>query len=175
MPLRPPVSSKDHIQGNSQAPLELVEYGDYQCPHCGRAYPIVKHLQQELGDKLKFVFRNFPLAQIHPEAVRAAVAAEAASLQGKYWEMHDMIFENQEYLSKNAFIAFAGKLGLDIEQFSKDIARPELLEKIDTDFESGLRSGVNATPTFFINDEKYTSGWEGERILAFIKTHYPDL
>jgi len=173
MPLRPSVSDKDHIQGNMHAAIELVEYGDYQCPHCGRAYPIVKKLQKELGDKLKFVFRNFPLAEIHPEAVRAAVASEAAALQGKYWEMHDIIFENQETLSEEAFIQFAEELGMDSKQFRKDMAKKELLEKTEADFESGIRSGVNATPTFFINGEKYTIGWEGDRILQFIKAHYP--
>ncbi|MEJ0105180.1 MAG: thioredoxin domain-containing protein [Bacteroidota bacterium] len=169
MSLKPPISAKDHLQGNKDAVIELVEYGDYQCPHCGRAYPIVKKIQKELGDKLKFVFRNFPLAEIHPQAVRAAIASEAAALQGKYWEMHDIIFENQDYLSEDAFLQFAEELELNVHQFNKDMAKKTLLEKTEADFESGIRSGVNATPTFFINGEKYNKGWEGDRILQFMK------
>jgi protein-disulfide isomerase len=175
MPLRPPVSEKDHIEGNHHAAIELVEYGDYQCPHCGRAYPIVKRMQQQLGDQLTFIFRNFPLAKIHPEATIAAIATEAAALQGKYWEMHDIVFENQDDLYMEALIEYAAELGLDIPQFEKDMADPALAIKVEADFESGIRSGVNATPTFFINGEKYNNGWEGERMMVFIKEKYPEL
>jgi protein-disulfide isomerase len=175
MPLRPPVSAKDHIQGNNNAVIELVEYGDYQCPHCGRAYPIVKKMQAQLGDKMKLIFRNFPLANIHPDAVMAAVATEAAALQDKYWEMHDIIFENQEELERDSLIAYANELGLDIKQFEKDLDNPELTEKVEAEFESGIRSGVNATPTFFINGEKYNNGWEGDRMITYIKANYPGL
>src|SRR5215467_3841244 len=115
MPLTPPVSEKDHIQGNPNAPIELLEYGDYQCPHCGRAYPIVKKLQETFGAKLKFIFRNFPLAKIHPEATIAAVATEAAARQEKFWEMHDILFENQQDLSREALVKYAARLGLNIE------------------------------------------------------------
>src|SRR5436190_16973129 len=119
--LRPIVSDKDHTQGNNEAAIVLVEYGDYQCPHCGKAYPIVKRMQEKLGDQLKFVFRNFPLTKIHPEATIAAVATEAAALQGKYWEMHDIIFENQDQVDKDSLLDYARELGLDIRQFKKDI------------------------------------------------------
>ncbi|HEX7903458.1 MAG TPA: thioredoxin domain-containing protein [Chitinophagaceae bacterium] len=175
MPLRPPVSSADHIQGNDNALIELVEYGDYQCPHCGRAYPIVKQLQEELGNQLKFIFRNFPLAKIHPEATLAAIATEAAALQGSYWEMHDIVFENQDDLGKGALLQYAVTLGLDVTQLEEDMARPELASKVEADFESGIRSGVNATPTFFINGEKYNNGWEGDRMLTYIRANYPGL
>jgi protein-disulfide isomerase len=175
MPLRPPVSEKDHIEGNHHAAIELVEYGDYQCPHCGRAYPIVKRMQQQLGDQLKLIFRNFPLNKIHPEATIAAIATEAAALQNKYWEMHDIIFENQDDLYMEALIEYAAELGLDTVQFEKDMADPALAAKVESDFESGIRSGVNATPTFFINGEKYNNGWEGERMMVFIKEKYPNL
>ncbi|MES1217811.1 MAG: thioredoxin domain-containing protein [Bacteroidota bacterium] len=171
MSLRPPVSEMDHIQGNNEAAIELVEYGDYQCPHCGRAYPIVKKLQEEFGDQLRFVFRNFPLAKIHPEAIMAAVATEAAALQDKYWEMHDIIFENQDQLDKNSLLDFGRELGLDINQFEIDMDDPALKEKVEADFESGIRSGVNATPTFFINGSKYNNGWEGDRMLEYIKAN----
>ena len=94
--LKPPVNSNDHIQGIAHAPIELVEYGDYQCPHCGHAYPIIKSIQQQLGGQLKFVFRNFPLAEMHPNDTNAAVATEASAVQCKFWEMHDLLYENQE-------------------------------------------------------------------------------
>lgn len=171
MPLRPPVSIKDHIQGNDNAVIELVKYGDYQCPHCARAYPIVKRMQEQLGDKLRFVFRNFPLAKIHPEATIAAIATEAADLQGKYWEMHDIIFENQDQLSYAFLLDCADQLGLDRRQFEEGMANPGFTEKVEADFESGIRSGVNATPTFFINGEKYNNGWESERMMDYIKAN----
>ncbi|MES3017596.1 MAG: thioredoxin domain-containing protein [Bacteroidota bacterium] len=157
MALRQAVSESDHIQGQLNAPVELVEYGDYECPHCGRAYPIVKELQQQIGPALKFIFRNFPLAKIHPHAKSAAIAAEAAAFQGKYWEMHDLLFENQKRLTSAAVSEYAQMLGLDMTKFEKDIANPALGEKIDGEFYSGMRSGVNATPTFFINGEKFES------------------
>ena len=175
MPLRPPLSVGDHIQGNKNAIIELVEYGDYQCPHCGRAFPIVKRLQEKLGSKIKFAFRNFPLAKIHPDATMAAVATEAAALQGKYWEMHDMIFENQSQLDRAALLQYALTLELNGGQFKADIERPELTERVEADFESGMRSGVNATPTFFINGEKYNNGWEGDRMLGYIQSNYPGI
>ena len=115
-PLKPPVSNKDHIQGKNTAPLELVEYGDYQCPHCGRAYPIIKNLQRSLGPDLKFVFRNFPLSEIHPDAFNAAVAAEAAELQQKFWDMHDIIYENQQELSVESLFFYAKTIGLDLKR-----------------------------------------------------------
>jgi protein-disulfide isomerase len=169
--LRPTISERDHTQGSNDAAIVLVEYGDYQCPHCGRAYPIVKRIQEELGDQLQFVFRNFPLAKIHPEATKAAVATEAAALQGKYWEMHDIIFENQDQLDNDSLLDYARELGLGIAQFKKDMEDAALLKKVEADFESGIRSGVNATPTFFINGEKYNNGWEGDRILEYMKTN----
>src|SRR5436190_11926897 len=98
MKLNPPVSKSDHVQGNPDAEIELVEYGDYQCPHCGDAYPIVKDIQEEMGHRLKFAFRNFPLRKIHSQAMAAAMASEAAGRQNKFWEMHDLLFENQHRL-----------------------------------------------------------------------------
>jgi protein-disulfide isomerase len=169
MPLRPPVSDHDHIQGKFFAAIELVEYGDYQCPHCGRAYPIIKKLQETFSTKLKFIFRNFPLAKIHPEATIATVATEAAARQEKFWEMHDIIFENQQDLNREALVKYAERLRLDIEQFNYDLDDEVLYEKVDSDFETGIRSGVNATPTFFINGEKYNLGWEGNRLEQYIR------
>jgi protein-disulfide isomerase len=169
MSLKPPVSERDHIQGNPNAKVELVEFGDYQCPHCGRAYPIIKQVQEALGDQLKFVFRNFPLAEIHPQARIAAVATEAANRQGKYWEMHDIVFENQQQLRLPQLLGYARTLGLNMEQFETDIGDDALTDIIDEDFESGVRSGVNGTPTFFIDGHKYTGSWEAEPLISFIR------
>ena len=169
MSLKPPVSNKDNIYGSDDAVIELVEYGDYQCPYCGQAYPIVKTIQERFGGDLKFVFRNFPLSKIHPQAKMAAVAAEAAGKQGKFWEMHDIIFENQTRLHLSALIEYAKLIGLDVEQFKNDLADDTLAEKVESDFESGMRSGVNATPTFFINGEKYTGNWKEDILEAYIR------
>src|SRR4051812_17821166 len=111
--LKPSVSSKDHIQGNESAFLELVEYGDYQCPYCGMAYPIIKNIQKKLGTDLKFVFRNFPLSEMHPDAYNAALAAEAAALQSKFWQMHDLLYEHQDQLEVESLFAYADALKLD--------------------------------------------------------------
>jgi protein-disulfide isomerase len=167
--LTPAVNSNDHIYGNTSAPIELVEYGDYECPYCGRAYPIVKNIQQVLGPDLKFVFRNFPLRKIHPHAYPAAVATEAAGLQGKFWEMHDLIFENQKTLSNENILRLADSLGLDTERFRNDIQQESLMNKVRKDFESGMRSGVNRTPTFFINEEKYLYDWEEGGLLTHLQ------
>lgn len=168
--LRPAINSDDHIQGNKNAPIELVEYGDYQCPHCGRAYPIIKSIQKKLGNDLKFVFRNFALSESHPNAVNAAVAAEAASAQNKFWEMHDIIYENQQHLDDVALIKYAAKIGLNIEQFEADFETSKFLEKTESDFESGVRSGVNGTPSFFINGEKYEDDWSEEPLLEYLRS-----
>lgn len=169
MSLKPRVSDKDHLQGNTEAAIELVEYGDYQCPYCGQAYPIIKNIQKKFGKDLKFVFRNFPLSEIHPQAKMAAVASEAAGRQEKFWEMHDILFENQRRLHHAALIEYAQAIGLEIEQFKQDLENSNLIEKVEADFESGLRSGVNATPTFFIDGEKYNGSWQGDFLEAYIR------
>ncbi len=168
--LKKAVNTKDHIQGNKDAPLELVEYGDYQCPHCGHAYPIIKALQEVLGDQLKFVFRNFPLTEVHPDAFNAAVAAEAAGLQNRFWEMHDIIFEHQRTLNWDALFAYAEMAGLDMNRFKKDVEDTIAAAKVEADFESGVRSGVNGTPSFYINGKKYDGDWEEEPFLYYLKS-----
>ena len=171
--LKPAVNDRDQQTGNLQAKITLVEYGDYQCPHCGHAHPLLKRLLKEMGTELRFVFRNFPLQEAHPAAYMAALAAEAAGQQGKFWEMHDIIFENQQNLQGHAFIDFAERLKLNLEQFARDWKSEEIQGKVEADFESGMRSGVNGTPTFFVNNEKllsydgsYESLVEGIRILV---------
>ncbi len=153
--LTPPVSERDHAEGRADAPLTLVEYGDYQCPYCGEAYPVVKRLQKALGKKLRFVFRNFPLTQAHPYALIAAEAAEAAGLQGKFWQMHDLIYENQEDLEPDILPSWAERVGLDLESFGTAIKDGAVTKRIKGDRASGIRSGVNGTPCFFIDRERY--------------------
>lgn len=153
------VSVTDHAKGNSASALTLVEYSDFQCPACGAYYPLVKQITQEFGEKIHFVYRHFPLQNLHAHAKLAAQAAEAAGLQGKFWEMHDQLFENQKYWSdaenaESVFIGYAGSLGLDIAQFTKDLNTNEVQERVNADYESGISSGVNGTPTFFLNGTK---------------------
>ncbi|MDR3711990.1 MAG: thioredoxin domain-containing protein [Puia sp.] len=155
--LKPPVSDTDQQTGNLHAGITLVEYGDYQCPHCGHAHPLLKRLIKEHGRSFRFVFRNFPLQESHPAAFIAALAAEAAARQGKFWEMHDIIFENQEDLHGSSFTQFAETLGLDSKTFARDWESKDLVAKVEADFESGIRSGVNGTPSFFLNGKKLNS------------------
>jgi protein-disulfide isomerase len=168
--LTPPVSERDHIEGNAQAATTLVEYGDYECPHCGRAFPIIKRVQQAMGDDLRFVFRNFPLSQVHPFAESAAEAAEAAAAQGKFVQMHDLIFENQDRLEPNDLVAYARQAGLDIARFEQDMESGAYSERVREDFMSGVRSGVNGTPTFFINGNRYEDSWDFEPLLAALRS-----
>ncbi|RYY57472.1 MAG: DsbA family protein [Chitinophagaceae bacterium] len=160
MQLKHPVDSNDHFQGNPGAQLVIVEYGDYQCPHCGAAHPIIQKIMEDFGSQVKFVFRNFPLSEIHPLALPAALAAEAASRQGKFWEMHDAIFEQQRKLSESMLVGLGEMLGLDAGQFKSDRADESLAARVDNDFETGMRSGVNGTPTFFIDGNKFDGGAE---------------
>ena len=158
--LTPPVSAADHVAGPTDAPATLVEYGDYECPYCGEAYPIVKAAQKALGDRLRFVFRNLPLGQIHPHARQAAQAAEAAAAQGKFWEMHDLLFENQHALEEADLLRYAGMLKLDVERIARELKAQTFAKKVRDDFRSGIRSGANNTPTFFINGERYDGSWQ---------------
>ena len=167
--LAAPVSERDHAQGPADAPVTLVEYGDYECPYCGRAYPVVKQLQRAMGDRLRFVFRNFPLNTIHAHASAAAQAAEAAAAQGKFWEMHDILFEHQETLDAHDLREFALKIGLEIYKFESDLAAERFAPRVGEDFRSGVRSGVNGTPTFFINDTRYDGSHGVESLLAALR------
>lgn len=164
-----PVGDRDHIEGRLSAPVVLVEYGDYQCPHCGHAFPIIKRLQTAMRDDLCFVFRNFPLTEVHPQAEEAAEAAEAAAAQGKFKEMHDIIFQNQERLTADDLVGYAETVGLDVQRFVDAMEDGTYYERVREDFMSGVRSGVNGTPTFFINGERYDGSWEFEPFLARLR------
>jgi protein-disulfide isomerase len=164
-----PMSMKDHITGKKNAPVTLLEYGDFECPYCGQAYPIVERIREIEGDDLRFVFRHFPLTQIHPHALPAALAAEAAGKQKKFWEMHHLFFENQNALEDGDLVAYAEELGLDLGQFVRDMQAPDVRQKVREDFLSGIRSGVNGTPTFFINGFRFDGSFEQEYLLAAIE------
>jgi protein-disulfide isomerase len=168
--LTQPVSAHDHAEGPPDAALTLVEYGDYQCPYCGAAYPVVKRVQKTLGNKLRFVFRNFPLTQAHPYALIAAQAAEAAALQGKFWEMHDLLFEEQQLLKPEIISSWAKRIGLNVEQFGDDIKEGFVEKRIQEDRRSGIRSGVNGTPTFFINGMRYDGSNDYNSLLAALQS-----
>jgi protein-disulfide isomerase len=141
--------------------MVLVEYGDYQCPYCGAAYPIVKQVQKELGRRLRFVFRNFPITTSHPQAEWAAETAEAAAIQGRFWEMHDFLYENQASLADHGFFStYAKKLNLDVKRLEDEVAQHVRAGRVREDFMSGVKSGVNGTPTFFIGGVRY-DGYPG--------------
>jgi protein-disulfide isomerase len=164
-----PVGERDHALGPADAPVTLVEYGDYECPHCGRAYPIVQQVRRRLGRRLRFVFRNFPLRESHPHAEHAAEVAEAAGAQGKFWEMHDRLFERQFALDDDYLVEYAGDLGLDAARVGRELAAGSYAPRVREDFRSGVTSGVNGTPTFFINGLRYDESWDVEPLVAALE------
>jgi len=153
--LRIPVSQSDHSIGSESASLVMVEYGDYECPFCGRAQPVVESVRRKVGEDLRFVFRNFPLSEMHLHALGAARAAEAAAKQGKFWEMHGLLYQNQESLDPRSLKHFAAKLGLDMEKFAREAGSEEVEKRIERDVRSGSVSGVNGTPAFYINGFRF--------------------
>jgi protein-disulfide isomerase len=173
--LKIPVSGIDHSQGADAGRLVLVEYGDYQCPYCGQAFPMVKRLQAALGKDLKFVFRNFPLSEIHPEALSAAKYAEGSALQEKFWEMHDTLFENQGALDQASLARYAEVLRLDVEALGIASESPSVEERISNDFEGGVRSGVNGTPSFFLNGARYDGDWSYGPFLKALKAELAEI
>jgi len=150
-----PVTESDHSLGSPAAPVTLVEYGDYECPDCLNAFPIIMQLQERFGERLRFVFRHFPRNSIHPHAGVAAQAAEAAALQGKFWEMHEALFKNQQRLGDIDFGNLALKVGAELYGFESNMTADRVVRRVDQDRSSGEASGVRGTPTFFINAKKY--------------------
>jgi len=161
---------KDHIQGNPNAPVELIEYADYQCPYCKQAYYILKEVRKQLKDDLKFVFRNFPLPELHAHAIHAAIAAEAAGVQDKFWEMHDILFENQKRLDDTYLFDYAKQIGLDTKRFEQDTENEIYFEKVNQDYESGIKNGVQGTPTFFINGEPFQGNWMDPAFIVYLQS-----
>lgn len=166
--LKVPVTKDDHIQGNENALITLVEYGDYQCPYCGTAFAIIKGLQSSFGKDLRFVFRNFPLQEVHPYAKVAAEIAEFAGEKGLFWEMHDLIYENQENLGMPLLIELTQTIGLPIKDLEIALENEKYVSKIQKDFLGGVRSGVNGTPTFFINGNRYNGPIEYDDLFSAI-------
>lgn len=151
---------RDHIIGKSTAPVTIVEYGDYECPHCRQAHFMLQELMAQLSDQVRLAFRNFPLAEIHPHAAHSAEAAECAGAQGKFWDMHDTLFERQEALEDDDLVAYAAEFGLDLERFQLELFNGIHRPRVRQDFIGGVRSGVNGTPTFFINGERHDGPWD---------------
>src|ERR1700761_7187205 len=164
-----PVTDKDHRQGDPEAPCVLIEYGDYQCPSCGQAYPIVKRVQKHFGKRLAFVFRNFPLTQIHQYAEVAAETAEFAAAHDKFWPMHDLIYENQDRLDNELLAELAEQLKLDPAALEEALDSKQFASRVKSDFSSGVRSGVNGTPTFFINGQRHDGRYDYESLVAAVE------
>jgi protein-disulfide isomerase len=166
--LTPQVGEHDHAQGPLDAAIVLVEYGDYECPYCGEAYPELKTVQQAMGDAMCFVFRNFPLSNAHPHAQRAAEFAEAAATIGRFWEMHDMLYENQDALDEPDLVGYAQKLGFD-RALTDRVLGGEFATRVRRDFSSGVRSGVNGTPCLFVNGERYDGPRDADSLLELFR------
>ncbi|MDB5295136.1 MAG: putative Membrane protein [Phycisphaerales bacterium] len=167
--LRVPVTPADHRQGDPAAPVTLVEYGDYECPHCGRAHPVVKAVQRHFGLRLAFVFRNFPLSQAHAHAEAAAETAEFAGTHGRFWEMHDALFEKQAFLGAGLLLELAEAVGLSADELQAALAAKAYAARVRSDFIGGVRSGVNGTPTFFVNGVRHDGAPDVESLVEVIE------
>jgi protein-disulfide isomerase len=173
--LRLPVGERDHVQGPATATVTLVEYGDYECPYCRAAVPIVQELQEVLGDQLRYVFRHFPLTGMHPHAQHAAEVAEAAAAQGKFSEMHAALFEHQEALQDDHLMQYAADLDLDTTRIRRELGAHSHAARVREDFESGLRSDARGTPTFYLDDVRYDGTVGVRQFLAAIQEAHPDV
>ncbi len=160
-----PDPERDHISGSADGSIRLLEYGDYECPFCGEVQPIVKEIQRRLGNNLLFAFRNFPLTNIHPHSEHAAESAEAAGEQGSFWGMHDTLFENQGALEDEDLAEYGAELSLDVTRLIREVTSSVYAPRIREDFRSGVRAGVNGTPTFFINGERYDGARDLKHLL----------
>jgi len=163
------VGKRDRIRGPIDAPLTLVEYGDFQCPHCGAAYPVIEEIRARLGPRLRFVYRHFPLTNVHPRAEPAAEAAEAAGAQGHFWDMHDRLFVHQDALEDEDLVSHADALGLDVQRFVDELAEGAHAPRVRQDFLSGVRSGVNGTPCFYVNGVRHDGGYDMASLLGALE------
>jgi protein-disulfide isomerase len=168
--LVPPLGPEDHRRGSLGAAVSLVEYGDYECQFCGRAQQVVAQVEQRLRGNLLYAFRHFPLSQVHPHAMPAAQAAEAAAAQGRFWDMHDTLYENQHTLEDEDLLEYAGELGLNVERFAQEVASGVHLPRVRRDVRSGIRSGVNGTPTFFVQGVRYDGGWDVDGLTRALES-----
>lgn len=164
-----PVSETDHIRGKHGAPVTLVEYGDFECPYCGEAFPEVEAVLSGTDD-IRFVFRHFPLTTAHPHAEGAAEAAEAAGAQGKFWQMYQTLYTNQDALDGRSLVTYAADLGLDQQQFITDLEQRRYRDRVKHDFMGGVRSGVPGTPCFFINGFRYRGGFDRDSLISAMRS-----
>jgi protein-disulfide isomerase len=169
MSLAIPVNENDHALGPADAPVTLVEYGDFQCPYCRAAHFYLKNVLATMGNDMRFVFRHMPLTQVHPMAEIAAEAAESAGEQDKFWPMHDVIYENQDLLSPALLAKLAQRLGLDMERFTEDVQTHRFRDKVKQDFMGAVRSGAAGTPTFFINGERFEGNFDDESLIEALR------
>ena len=168
-PLKPPIDpQRDHVLGPAEARIELVEYGDYQCPHCRITQGIIRELSSRYGSDLRFAFRHFPLAKLHPQARLAAEASEAAAAQGKFWEMHNWLFEHPQELELDQLVEHARTVGLDADRVASELFSHSHANHVQDDVASAVRSGVNATPTFFLNGLRHNGGYQLEGLVEAI-------
>lgn len=166
----PVTPARDHIRGAGDAPVTLLEYGDFECPYCAMASVVVEQVINEMGNQLRYVFRNFPLVQLHPHAERAAEAAEAAGAQGQYWPMHYTLFDNQSALEDPDLLTYAQTPGIDVDRFANDLDTGTYQPRVSEDLASGINSGVSGTPTFFINGAKHEGSWDAASLLAALQS-----
>jgi protein-disulfide isomerase len=159
-------ADRDHILGRPDAPLTLVEYGDFECPFCGKATGVVRELMEGFGDELRYVFRHLPLTDVHPHAELSARAAEAAGAQGRFWEMHDLLFLNQDELTFEDLVGYAGELGLGVEDFVRDMEEDRHAERVREDVVSAEASGARGTPTFFVGEDRHIGPYDTETLTA---------
>jgi len=165
-----PIRPSDHVQGPEDAPYTLVEYGDYECPDCGLLYVTLRDLQRDIASRLRIVFRHYPLSGIHHHAQQAAEAAEAAGAQGKFWDMHTMLFERQQALHTRDLIRYAGELTLDVERFRHELKSETYTDRVRADFRAGVQNGVYSTPGLFLNGVRYDGKWNEESLRSLLKT-----
>lgn len=167
--LSPPVSARDHVRGPASAPVTLVEYGDFECPHCGAAYPVLKQIEASFGDRLRVVFRHFPLTNAHPHAQAAAEAAEWADSVGAFWAFHDALYEQQRWLSHARLLRMAEDLGQDAQALDRALVQHQFLARVKEDFLGGLELGIKGTPAFFINDVRHEGPWDLGALTAALE------
>jgi protein-disulfide isomerase len=163
-----PIRPIDHVRGPGDAPYTLVEYGDYECPDCGRLYVILRDLQRDIASRLRVVFRHYPRSGVHPHAQQAAEAAEAAGAQGKFWEMHTLLFERQQALRTKDLIRYAEELTLDVERVRNELKDKTYNERVRADFRAGVQNGVYGTPSLFLNGVRYDGEWGRESLRSLL-------